>query len=107
MKIVNIVNLTNPGEEPVSQDFVRYEYEDGSSLEKMYWEPKVLTEEQKLEGKKILEREWRNSELAATDWIVQIPDHPKKLVYTAYRKHLRDYPNQPDFPNGERPIKPE
>lgn len=52
------------------------------------------------------ERQWRDSELAATDWIVQIPDHPKKLQYTAYRKQLRDYPTQPDFPNGERPIKP-
>jgi len=105
---MKIINLSNPDQDPVTGDFVRYEYEDGASLEIQYREPKPpLTEEKLQEIKAIQEREWRNSELAATDWIVQIPDHPKKLAYTAYRKQLRDYPNQPDFPNGERPIKPE
>lgn len=59
-----------------------------------------------MEEKILEERTWRDGELAATDWIVQVPDHPQKLAYTAYRKQLRDYPSQEDFPNGERPIKP-
>lgn len=49
----------------------------------------------------ISERQWRDSELERTDRFVVIPDSPKD--YTAYRQELRDYPNQPDFPNGERP----
>ena len=53
------------------------------------------------------ERQWRDSELAATDFIVPLVDHPKHQQYMLYRKQLRDYPSQPDFPNGERPIKPE
>lgn len=52
------------------------------------------------------ERIWRNAELAATDWIVPITDHPNHAAYITYRQELRDYPSQPDFPNGQRPIKP-
>ena len=104
---MKISNLTNPGQDPVSGDFVQYEYPDGTIVKKNYYKPIEKDEQYYLQAKINEERQWRNSELEATDWIVQIPDHPKKLVYTAYRKQLRDYPNQPDFPNGERPKKPE
>lgn len=52
------------------------------------------------------EREWRDMELASSDFIVPLVDHPKHAEYMAYRQELRDYPSQPDFPNGQRPIKP-
>ena len=48
-----------------------------------------------------LEREWRDSELLRTDRFVVIPDYPSDLL--TYRAALRDYPSQPDFPNGTRP----
>ena len=47
-------------------------------------------------------RDWRNAELKATDYIVQIPDHPEKAAYTTYRVALRDWPSTSDFP-GTRP----
>jgi hypothetical protein len=53
-----------------------------------------------------IERHWRDSELTLTDWIVPVIDHPKHAAYLVYRQELRDYPQQADFPNGERPVKP-
>lgn len=52
------------------------------------------------------EREWRNSELINSDWIIPIVDHPKREAYLVYRQELRDYPQQEDFPDGVRPVKP-
>jgi hypothetical protein len=52
------------------------------------------------------ERGWRNTELTNSDWIVPITDHPKRAAYLVYRQELRDYPQQEDFPNGQRPVKP-
>lgn len=48
------------------------------------------------------ERQWRDSELLRTDRFVVIPDYPTDLL--TYRAALRDYPSQPDFPNGTRPV---
>ena len=56
--------------------------------------------------KEELEREWRDGELASTDWIIPITDYPQHAAYITYRQELRDYPSQEDFPNGTRPIKP-
>jgi hypothetical protein len=103
---MKIVNLSNPDQEPVNGDFVRYEYENGTFLEKQYWKQREFTEEEKLEAKKQDERERRDQELINTDWIVPVVDHPKHSAYMTYRQELRDYPSQPDFPNGTRPLKP-
>ena len=65
-----------------------------------------LSEEELNDYKINQEKNWRNTELSATDWIVQTPDHPKRELYITYRQELRDYPSQEDFPNGTRPIKP-
>lgn len=56
--------------------------------------------------KEELEREWRDGELASTDWIIPITDYPQHAAYITYRQELRDYPSQEDFPNGTRPTKP-
>jgi len=63
-------------------------------------------EEFKASEKTRMEREWRDSELQSTDYIVPLTDHPQHAAYITYRQELRDYPSQPDFPNGERPVKP-
>ena len=65
-----------------------------------------MSEEQLLEYKKETEKDWRNKELSSTDWIVPIIDHPKHATYLVYRQELRDYPQQENFPNGVRPVKP-
>ncbi len=51
--------------------------------------------------KEDIERQWRDSELLRTDELVKLPDYPVDL--SPYRAALRDYPQQPDFPNGVRP----
>ena len=48
------------------------------------------------------ERKWRDDELKRTDELMLLPDYPVDL--TVYRQELRDYPSQPDYPNGERPT---
>ena len=59
-----------------------------------------------LEEKTAEEKEWRDYELKASDFIVPLTDHPKHAAYMTYRQELRDYPAQEDFPNGTRPVKP-
>ena len=53
-----------------------------------------------------LARNWRDSELVATDWIAQTPDHPQRDDYLAYRVKLRDWPSTSDFPDT-KPTAPE
>ena len=59
-----------------------------------------------LEEKTAEEKQWRDSELQASDFIVPLTDHPQHTAYMTYRQELRDYPAQEDFPNGTRPVKP-
>ena len=103
---MKIINLSNPDQQPLFGDWVRYEYEDGTFTECMYKQVEI-TPEYILESKKQEEKTWRNMELLSTDWIVSLVDHPKHTAYMTYRQELRDYPAQPDFPNGTRPVKPE
>lgn len=49
------------------------------------------------------ERRWRDSELSRTDLLMTVSDYPDKPNLELYRQSLRDYPSQPDFPNGTRP----
>jgi hypothetical protein len=44
-------------------------------------------------------REWRNQELANTDYIVPLSDHPQRNAYMSYRTALRDWPSTDDFPD--------
>jgi hypothetical protein len=44
-------------------------------------------------------REWRNEELAATDFILPLTDHPQRDKFLTYRQQLRDWPSTSDFPN--------
>jgi len=48
-------------------------------------------------------RQWRDSELAATDYIVPLTDHPQHDDYIAYRTALRDWPSTESFPDT-RPV---
>jgi hypothetical protein len=50
-----------------------------------------------------LERFWRDSELSRTDSMLQA-DRPDYNDIISYRAALREYPQQPDFPNGVRPT---
>tara|TARA_R110002012_G_scaffold5775_3_gene26793 strand:- start:499 stop:804 length:306 start_codon:yes stop_codon:yes gene_type:complete len=44
-------------------------------------------------------RDWRNDELAKTDFIVPLSDHPQRSAYMTYRTQLRDWPSTSDFPD--------
>ena len=59
-----------------------------------------------LREKTVEEKEWRDSEIQSTDYIVPLTDHPQHAAYMTYRQELRDYPAQQDFPNSTRPVKP-
>ena len=44
-------------------------------------------------------RMWRDMELAVTDYIVPLSDHPQRAAYMTYRTALRDWPSTENFPN--------
>ena len=43
-------------------------------------------------------RQWRNTELEATDQAAQTPDWPNRDNILTYRQALRDWPTTADFP---------
>jgi hypothetical protein len=47
---------------------------------------------------KAFNRDWRNDELAKTDFIVPLSDHPQRSAYMTYRTQLRDWPSTSNFP---------
>lgn len=59
----------------------------------------------RLPNKSEKERLWRDSEILRTDELVKLPDIPAEMKtgLETYRTELRDYPQQPDFPDGTRP----
>jgi hypothetical protein len=69
-------------------------YENGS-----FSKPPIppMTEEQA--------REYRDSELKATDFIVPLTDYPNRTAWMTYRQELRDWPSTDDFPET-KPTKP-
>ena len=58
----------------------------------LIYEEDLLTPEQKA-------RRWRDQELAATDYIVPLTDHPQRDDYMAYRIALRGWPSTESFPD--------
>ena len=50
-----------------------------------------------LEAKIIIAKQWRNTELSDTDWIVPVIDHPQHAQYLTYRQALRDWPDTESF----------
>ena len=61
--------------------------------------PPAPTEEQLTEIAKREAREWRDSELVATDQAAQTPDWPNRDNILTYRTALRDWPAADDFPD--------
>ena len=67
--------------------------------------------DRELEQKKLLEREWRNLELARADiQLLKVEDGIKGIgtqkAWREYRNALRDYPSSEDFPR-KRPTAPD
>ena len=91
------VNITGLEEVSVGWNYKNGEFTDENGL---------TIEEKKASDNLRWERQWRDVELSMTDFIVPLTDHPKHSAYIIYRQELRDYPSQPDFRNGTRPIKP-
>jgi hypothetical protein len=84
----NVINTVVAEEDFVSANYDYYEIVDDQ-----------LTAEQ-LDGvKEVQARDWRDSELVATDYIVPLTDHPQHAEYMTYRVSLRDWPSTADFPD--------
>ena len=43
-------------------------------------------------------RQWRDSELSSTDYIMPLTDHPQRDDYITYREDLRQWPSTDSFP---------
>ena len=57
------------------------------------------TDEEILAASHAEARNYRNAELARTDSLSLLPDHPQKTQIAAYRTALRDWPSTSDFPD--------
>jgi hypothetical protein len=92
-----ILNLTdsNRSDNPQDGDFIQYTYSNGNVLKKHYKAVPAETQED-IDN---LARLWRNDELASTDCIVPLTDHPDHAATLAYRAALRDWPTTSDFPD--------
>jgi len=66
--------------------------------------PPAPTEEQLTEIAHREAREWRDSELVATDQASQTPDWPNRDNILTYRTALRDWPATDDFPDTKPNI---
>jgi hypothetical protein len=100
------INLTNPdrNENPIDGDYIQYNRADGSIRKKYYHEPYVQTAEELNAEKIIASRAWRDGELATTDYILPLTDHPDHATTLAYRALLRDWPSTSDFPDTKPTI---
>ena len=58
-----------------------------------------LSEEKAKKLSEMDAREWRNSELARTDTLSLLTDHPDHSKFKTYRQKLRDWPSTSDFPD--------
>ena len=75
-----------------NEDFPKEVTFDGGSYELIT--PPAITDSQR----QAWEKDWRNRELALTDFIVPLSDHPQRDKYMTYRTKLRDWPSTEDFP---------
>ena len=82
------------------------EESDGFTIGDLYDEnngwshPVKTTEEIEAEA-----REWRDSELMETDFIIPLTDYPNRDAWITYRQELRDWTATDDFPET-KPSKP-
>ncbi len=49
-------------------------------------------------------REWRNTELQATDFMMPLSDYPNRDAWITYRQELRDWPSTDAFPDTKPTI---
>jgi hypothetical protein len=57
------------------------------------------TAEQVIEDNIKEAKQWRNTELSDTDWVLPVTDHPQHAAYITYRQLLRDWPETDSFPD--------
>ena len=100
-----ITNISNPGQTPQEGDIIKETYNDGSFIKKQYHPKEEVPMPSESEIVEIDAKEWRNSELNSTDYIVPLTDFPNYDSWITYRQQLRDWPLTDDFPNT-KPTKP-
>ena len=82
-------NVTNPGIK-ADEAFVAANFD--------YYEAYVVPTVEEASAD-VLARNWRDSELSSTDFIVPTTDHPEHAAYITYRAALRAWPSTSDFPD--------
>ena len=97
-----ITNISNPGQTPKEGDIIKETYSDGSFVKKQYHPKEEASVPSESEIVEMDAKEWRNSELTSTDYIVPLTDFPNYSSWITYRQQLRDWPSTDDFPD----IKP-
>ena len=79
--------------------------DDNIDIGYTYKDKKFVAPEKPAEDKELEARQWRDSELKLTDFIVPTTDYPKHAEWLTYREELRDWPSTENFPDT-KPSKP-
>ena len=92
-------NLTDStrNENPNHMDLLQYTYDNGTVIKNHFIVEEIIPEI-------TIAREWRDSELQSTDYIVPLTDHPNHEATITYRQELRDWPSTENFPNTKPTI---
>ena len=96
-----ITNLTDSSraESPIHGDLLMYTNANGGTKKQHYYTPIYPSDAEVQETNVLDAKSWRDSELADTDHIVPLTDHPDHAATLAYRVALRDWPSTSDFPD--------
>lgn len=102
--ILNQTNLSDSlrNENPISGDILRYEYTDGTIIEKQF---NIISDDDWQEINNNAAKDWRDNELKRTDFIVPLSDYPNRDAWITYRQELRDWTATEDFPDI-KPVAP-
>ena len=72
-------------------DLLQHTYDNGTVIKKHFIVEEIIPET-------TIARQWRDSELQSTDYIVPLTDHPDHAATITYRQELRDWPSTDAFP---------
>ncbi|ASI93596.1 hypothetical protein [Vibrio rotiferianus] len=105
MQIKFLVNDVEVSEKPQNgEQYVEERWVNGRCAVRI--EATATTPEQRTQQKIEEEKAWRNQELAYIDSQSYGESFPYFTQVEDYKQALRDYPMQPDFPYGDRPVRP-
>ncbi|WP_411063248.1 phage tail assembly chaperone [Vibrio rotiferianus] len=91
---------------PENAGYIKERHLSGQLLSRMTVQAPTPPTPEQTEIKAQAEKAWRNEEIDYVDSKNYGSSFPYFTQVEDYKQALRDYPIQPDFPYGDRPVRP-